>query len=61
MKDDTVYLRYIFEMIRRIEENTHQGSVSISSASGTLFRTMCRNSRPPSWRCSKAPPSPDYS
>jgi hypothetical protein len=35
MRDDTVYLRYIFEMIRRIEENTRQGKKSFM-ASHTL-------------------------
>jgi len=42
MKDDTVYLRYIFEMIRRIEENTHQGKEAFM-ASHTLQDAVLRN------------------
>ena len=42
MKDDTVYLRYIFEMIRRVEENTRQGKEAFM-ASHTLQDAVLRN------------------
>ena len=42
MKDDTVSLRYIFEMIRRVEENTRQGKEAFM-ASHTLQDAVLRN------------------
>jgi uncharacterized protein with HEPN domain len=42
MKDDTVFLRYISEMIRRIEENTRQGQEAFM-ASYTLQDAVLRN------------------
>src|SRR5574341_911692 len=42
MKDDTVYLRYIFEMIRRIEDNTRQGEEAFM-ASHTHQDAVLRN------------------
>lgn len=42
MKEDTVYLRHIFEMIHRIEENTRQGK-EVFMASHTLQDAVLRN------------------
>jgi uncharacterized protein with HEPN domain len=42
MKDDTVFLRYISEMIRRIEENTREGKEAFM-ASHTLQDAVLRN------------------